>query len=117
MESIFTPGKIGIKIKNTSSIAKTISVIRKYNPISMAEIKKAIVSNDYVLECSYISHQGVQTIRKCYDELTKAGTEVEIYEHNELTTREFLSNLICSHRQTELEVRAQVDVEAEDNEV
>ena len=117
MDYTFKTGKIGIKIKNYSSIAKTISIIRKYNPISIAQIKEAIASNNYVLECSYISHPGVRTVRKCYDELMKAGTEVAIYEHDELTTRDFLSNLIDSHRQTTLEVLAQVDSEVENSEL
>ena len=49
MDYVFTPGYVGIKIKKTTSIAKSISIIRKYNPVSMAEIKTAIESNEYVL--------------------------------------------------------------------
>ncbi len=64
-----------------------------------------------MLTCSYISHSGVRSIRKCYDELTKIGAEVEIYEHEELSSREFLSNLIGSHRQTEREVGEQIERE------
>ena len=113
MEYEFKPGKIGLKIKSTHSTAKCIAIIRKYNPISMGEIKKAIESSEYVLTCPYISHPGVRMIRKCYDELSKAGIEVDIYEHERLTDRELLSNLIASHRQTEREVRAQVDAEVD----
>ncbi len=107
----YQAGQIGLKIKSTGSIAKCIAILRKYNPISMAEIKKAIETNNYVLTCSYISHPGVRMIRKCYDELTKAGITVEIYERDRLTDREYISNLIGSHRQTEREVAAQVDRE------
>ena len=77
------------------------------------KVKKAIESSEYVLTCPYISHPGVRMIRKCYDELSKAGIEVDIYEHERLTDRELLSNLIASHRQTEREVRAQVDAEVD----
>ncbi|OQA25362.1 MAG: hypothetical protein BWY61_01019 [Firmicutes bacterium ADurb.Bin354] len=38
----FEVGIIGLKIKSAGSIAKCIAIIRKYNPISMAEIKNAI---------------------------------------------------------------------------
>ena len=107
----YSVGVIGLKIKSTPSIAKTISIIRKYRFVSMAEIKAAIESGEYVLSCSCISHSGVRTIRKCYDELTKSGTEVEIYERDELISRELISNLIASHRQTEIEVEAAVDAE------
>ena len=111
MDYKYNVGEIGLKIKSTSSVAKSISIIRKYNPVSMGEIKQAIESDNYVLTCSYISHPGVRQIRKCYDELVKAGIDVEIYEHDRLTTRELISNLITSHRQTDLEVQAQVDAE------
>ena len=107
----FEIGEIGIKIKNAPSMAKCISIIRKYNPVSMGEIKKNIESDNYVLTCSYISHPGVRKIRKCYDELRKAGIEADLYEDDELTDRELISNLISSHRQTEREVREQVDAE------
>ncbi len=111
MEYEYKPGNIALKVKSTSSMAKSISIIRKYNPVSMAVIKSAIESGEYVLSCPYISHPGVRMIRKCYDELIKAGNIVEIYEHDRLTTREIISNIINSHRQTEREVRAQVDAE------
>lgn len=107
----FTPGYVGIKIKATPSIATSISIIRKYNPVSMGEIKAAIEANEYVLTCLYTSHPGIRKIRKCFDELVKAGNDVEIYEHDRLTSRELLTNLIVSHRQTEREVRDQVDAE------
>ena len=111
MDFEFTPGNISIKIKSTSSMAKAISIIRKYNPVSMSEIKTAIESGKYVLEHSVLSTSGIRATRKCYDELIKAGSEVEIYERDRLISREILSNLINSHRQTEREVRAQIDAE------
>ena len=111
MEYEFKPGNVGLKIKTTPSIAKCISIIRKYNHVSMAEIKSAIELGEYVLTCRYTSHTGIIMIQKCYDELNNAGNKVEIYEHDRLTTRELLSNLIASHRQTEKEVRAQIDAE------
>ena len=112
MEYIFTPGMIGLVIRSTPSMAKSIAIIRKYNPVAMSEIKKAIESGDYVLTCEYSDESGVRKIRRCYDQLTKAGMSVEIYEHERLTSREILTNLIQSHRQTEREVRAQVEAEA-----
>lgn len=111
MDYVYTPGKFGIKIKSTPSIASSISILRKYNHISISELKAAIETGNYVLECPYISSPGTRMIRRCYDELAKAGNVVELYEHDRLTTREFLCNVIKSHRQTEREVRAQVDAE------
>ncbi len=112
MDYEYKTGEVGLKIKSASSMAKCIAILRKYNPVSMAEIKNAIETGEYVLTCSYISHPGIRKIRKCYDELVKSGQEVEIYEHDRLTTRELISNLIASHRKTEREVREQMEEEA-----
>ena len=111
MDHVYKPGKICIKIKSTSSMAKSISILRKYNPIPISDLKTAIETGKYVLECPYISTPGARMIRRCYDELSKAGNDVELYEHDRLTTREFLCNVIKSHREIEREVRAQVDAE------
>ena len=111
MEQEFKSGTIGIKIKEASSMAKSISIIRKYNHISISEIKEAIDSYDYVLSCPYTSHSGVRKIRKCYDELIRTGNDVKIYEHDRITTRDFISNLIESHKQTDKEVQEQIDAE------
>ncbi len=112
----FTPGNIAIKIVNPCSLAKCISILRKYNPVSMAEIKTAIESNQYVLSCKYTNDSGIRKIRRCYDELTKNGIKVEIYEHDELTTREFLSNLLGTYQEIEKETEALIDAEvAEDD--
>lgn len=107
----FIPGNIGLKIKEYSSIAKCISIIRKYNPLSMSEIKSAIESNNYVLQCKYSNDSGIRKIRKCYDELSKNGIVSEIYEHDELTTREFISNLLNTYHDISVETEALIDAE------
>ena len=111
MDYEYTVGILGLKIKSPSSMAKCISIVRKYNPISMADIKSAIESGNYIYTTTVINHSGVRTLRKCYDELVKSGADVEIYERDELITRELVSNLISFHHQTDREVRAQVDAE------
>lgn len=117
MEYEYTVGTLGLKIKATSSMAKCISIVRKYNPISIAEIKNAIESKNYIYTTTVINTSGVRTLRKCYDELTKKGADVEIFERDEPVTREIISNLIESHRQTEKEVLAQIDAEVAAEEV
>ena len=112
----FTSGEIGLKIKSTPSMAKCIQILRKYNAVSMAEIKSAIDNNKYVLTCKYTSDSGVRKIRKCYDQLTKAGIIVEIYEHDRITTRELISNLIETYHEIEVETQALIDAEIGDDE-
>lgn len=107
----YVPGNVCLKIKKYSSMAKCISILRKYNPVSMAEIKTAIESDEYVLSYEYTSDSGLRKIRRCYDELSKNGIVAEIYEHDCLTTREFISNLLHTYREIEYETQEQIDAE------
>ena len=102
---------IYLKITKYDSIAKCVSILRKYTSASMGEIKSAIESNDFVYHSKHVSHPGVKKLAKCYDELTAAGIEVEIYELGLLTSREIIGNLIQSHKQTEKEVEEQIELE------
>ena len=107
--------RIGIVVKSTDSMAKCISIIRKYNPISMAEIKAAIESGEMVFDCDYLSDSGVRKVRRCYDELVKTGAIVEIYEDGKLSSRELISNLIDTYREISDEINALIDAEAEED--
>ncbi len=103
--------RIGLVIKSADSVAKCISIIRKYNPISMFEIKTAIEKKAFVYDCDYTNDSGVRKARRCYDELVRAGATVEIYEDGDLTTREFISNLLNSYREIDKEIQNQIDAE------
>ena len=107
----FTDYKIGLVLKSYDSVAKCISIIRKYTPASIAEIKSAIDTGDFVFCCEYTSDSGVRKVRRCYDELVKTGATVEIYEDGRLTTREFISNLLNSYHEIEKETQDQIDAE------
>lgn len=107
----YTPGYVCLKIKEYPSIAKCISILRKYNPVPMSEIKTAIECNAYVLSYRYTSDSGLRKIRKCYDELSQNGIAAEIYEHDTLTTREFITNLLNTYHEIELETQEMIDAE------
>lgn len=111
MDYDYTPSEIGLKIASTTSMATCVSIIRKYNPVSMAEIKDIIDSNKYVLTSSVIDDSGMKKIKKCYDELIRSGATVEIYERDEIITPELVSNIINTNLQINLEVQAQIDAE------
>ncbi len=106
---------IYLKIVRYHSFAKCVSILRKYSSASIAELKSAIESNDFVYHSKHISHPGVKKLAKCYDELTAAGIEVEIYELGILSSREIIGNLIQSHEQTEKEVEEQIELELAEN--
>ena len=103
--------RIGLVVKSANSVAKCISIIRKYNPISISSIKAAIESNSFVFDCDYTNNSGIRKVRRCYDELVNAGATVEIYEDGDLTTREFISNLLNSYREIDKEIQDQIDAE------
>lgn len=107
----YTPGNVCLKIISMPSSAKCIKILRKYNNVSISNLLNSIKNNDYILCYPYISHSGIRKIRNCYDELVNSGIEVEIYEHNRLTSREFLSNLIESHNITDLEIQSAIEHE------
>ena len=108
--------KIGLVITSTESIAKCVSIIRKYNSLSISEIKSAIENRNYVYDCSATNTSGIRKVRKCYDELIKAGISVEIYDElGDLTTRELISNLIGSYREIEKETQADIDAEVSED--
>lgn len=86
--------KVGIKIKDNDKITRCISSIRKYTGLSIGEIKDKIINNEYVIVCGYTDEDGIKNIVKAYKEITSLGVDVEIYEHDRITTIGFLMNLI-----------------------
>ena len=110
-------GTIGLKINSSSTPnAKCIKIIRKYNPSSIAEIIKTINNNDYILVCSAIDTSNIKKIKRCYKELTKNGIAAQLYDFDEPTSLELISNLINTHAAIDLEVQAQIDAEVKDKE-
>ena len=85
---------VGIKIKSNDKIAKCISIIRKYTNLSIGDIKDKIINNEYVMVCGYTDEDGIKNIVKAYKEVTSLGANVIVYEHDRVTTVDFLINLI-----------------------
>lgn len=85
---------VGIKIKSNDKITKCISSIRKYTNLSIGEIKDKIINNEYVMICGYTDEDGIKNIVKAYKEIISLGVDVVIYEHDRVTTIDFLMNLI-----------------------
>ena len=104
---------IALIVKAPGNMAKCVSILKKYNNASIAEIKNAIDSGHYVFGCEYTSTPGIRKVRHCYDELIKIGATVEIYEDGELTSRKFISNLIESYQEIKQETQDMIDAEVE----
>ncbi len=105
---------LGLKIAKYNSIAKCISIIKKYRKDPISEIKTAIETNDFVLACDYIDDKGLMEMINCYDELISNNCMVEIYDLGRIGSREMLCNLHESHLITQIETFASVEAELDD---
>lgn len=85
---------IGIKIKSKDKITKCIRSIRKYTNLSIGNIKAKIINNEYIMVCGYTDEEEIKNIVKVYREVTSLGVDAVIYEHDRVTTVDFLMNLI-----------------------
>lgn len=101
---------IGIKIKCNDKIAKCISIIRKYTNISIGEIKAKIINNEYVMVCGYTDEDGIKSIVEAYKEVTSLGVDAVIYEHDRVTTIDFLINLIDMYGDIERDMQEMDDL-------
>lgn len=104
---------IGLKIIPVCVSAKCIGIVRKHCSLSIADIKKAITEEQYVLSCDYIDEEGIADILQCYRTLYDAGITAQLFEHDRSTTIEFIHNLLQWHK----EITKQIDdeMEAESN--
>ena len=107
---------IGIKINEKDIPAKCIMIIRKYQDIPMSEIKQKIEDNQYILKCDYIDDNRIKSVLGLYNELNSEGVSCSLYEHNNLTTIEFLNNLLDSYEETRKQVEEDIEIEAENSE-
>lgn len=101
---------IGIKIKSNDKIAKCISIIRKYTNLSIGEIKAKIINNEYVMICGYTDEDGIKSIVEAYKEVTSLGVDAVIYEHDRVTTIDFLINLIDMYGDIERDMQEMDDL-------
>lgn len=101
---------VGIKIKSNDKITKCISSIRKYINLSIGEIKDKIINNEYVMICGYTDEDGIKNIVKAYKEITSLGINIVIYEHDRVTTIDFLMNLIDMYGDIERDMQEMDDL-------
>ena len=76
--------------------------------MSLSEIKKIVLEGNYLYECDYVDEQ----ILSIDSELNKSGIATVIYEHDRITDREFLNNLLGSYAETAEQVDEEMDREA-----
>lgn len=101
--------KIGIKAeKFTAAVAK---IMRGYEEISLAEIKRRIECGEYLYECNYIDGGGIKRILQMCEKLSALGIGYELFEHGRAADIQLLKNLIESYEETAREVERDIDRE------
>lgn len=101
---------VGIKIKSNDKIAKCVSSIRKYTNLSIGDIKAKIINNEYVMVCGYTDEEGIKNIIKAYKEVISLGVDAIVYEHDRITTVDFLINLIDMYGDIERDMQKMDDL-------
>ena len=106
---------VGIKIVGDSIAAQGIKVVRNSFPLAISEIKSRVQNGEYLYECDYIDPKGIKQIIRLFTELKKLGIGCELYEHNRLTTIEFLRNLTHTYAEISKETERIMDLESDDS--
>ncbi|MDO4483962.1 MAG: hypothetical protein Q4C54_05890 [Clostridia bacterium] len=102
MESI-----IGIKVPADATLSKCVSVVRGYEAISIADIKRRIENKDYLLKCGYTDRHDLKRLLGCCEALTKAGIEIFCFEHGRPCNMQFLKNLNGMYDEVAAEITAE----------
>ena len=113
MGEMYKMDTVGIKIVDKNKMIKCIKIIREYSNLSMSEIKEKIISDDYVLEGSYVNEKDILMILKLNSQLLKNGIQTELYEHDKKTNINFLNNLVTSYYSINRGIEKQTDNEGE----
>ncbi len=107
---------IGIKIVSYTSTANVVRIIRKYSKSSMAEIKNAVNTGEFVYAVDQYDEGALDDIIRCRKELVDAGIEVQLYMGDEQVSLQFIRNLRESSREIGYEVEAEAELENADME-
>ena len=89
--------------------------MRKYEDISISEIKSRIDSDSFWFQCDYIDAEGINKIISLYNELLDERINATLIENDEITAIDFLDNLLKSYKETEAQVENEIDMEASSN--
>lgn len=105
-------GIIGIKLSERTFTASIAKIVRKYRDISISEVKRIVLSNDYLISCDYIDAAGIIKILNLQRDLENNGVSSVIYEHDSVSSVEFLLNLLVSYEETAKQIEIDMNNEA-----
>lgn len=84
---------IGIKIFPTAEFAKVVKIVRKYQNLSISEIKNRIMQSEYIILCDGVDDEGLAVIISLYNELSALNISCELFEDDSPTDIHLLCNL------------------------
>ena len=112
-----------LKIKTVDKISKVISILRRFdNSLSIADIKKRIAENDYVVEYDLLHWEiteemagtdRISTFKTLIQAIEGCGASVSIYDEDELINRTYFENSMRRLEEIKREVEEDIDREAE----
>ena len=103
---------LGLKLESSVFTAPIAKIIRKYQDLSISQIKEIVLNNEYVFKCDIIRANGIRTLLHIKEELFREGINSYIYVEDRLTNEDYLNNLLVSYKQTEEQVEEEMDREA-----
>ena len=103
---------VGLKLSDTVFTAAIAKIIRKYQDLSISQIKQMVSNHQYVYECDIIRAGGIRTLLQFRKELSRAGIKSEPYVEGKMTNVEYLNNLLISYKHTEVQVEEEMEQEA-----
>lgn len=106
-------GIIGIKLSECTFTASIAKIVKKYRDISISEVKRIVLSNDYLMSCDYIDAVGIKKILDLRHDLEIGGISSVIYEHDSVSSVEYLLNLLASYEETAKQVEMLMEREAD----
>ena len=103
--------QIGLKVPVDSSIVKVASVVKMIEPLSNTEIKRRIREDDYLLNYSFTSDEGLQNILRCYHELIKMGIKPTLFDQDVPVDIDLISGLNDTYQMIDEKVKAEMEYE------
>ena len=103
---------VGLKLESSVFTATVAKIIRKYQELSISQIKQIVSNNDYVYKCDIIRANGIKILLHVKEDLSREGINSCIYVEGQPTSEEYLNNILVSYKQTEEQVEEEMDREA-----
>ena len=112
MSDILNEEMIGLKVTGPDPAGKYTDILARYGA-EVSAMEDSPVTEEYVLSCTSADTAGLRRIRRCHNELKKAGAKVQLYASDEPVAYEYVSQMIGSRRVADKQRHLVIDAELE----